>query len=234
MARRRVPSFERVERLLREEHGSPRHYNKRDPLSELVFILLSTQTREKEYRRTFAALWMRFRSWRRVLAADDAELQKLVHSGGFARRKVRLLKALLGSIAEDRGVVSLRHLASVPDEPALKELLSLPGVGMKTAKCVLMYALDRAALPVDTHVWRISKRLGWMDGGKHPDDRRSLRLEARVPPALRSSLHVTLVAHGRSVCRARPRCEACVLSGCCPSSSRGQNRGQAVAASPAR
>jgi endonuclease III len=217
MARVRPPSFEAVEQLLREEHGSPRHHNKRDPLSELVFILLSTQTRESEYRRTFAAIWERYRSWRRVLEASDAELEELIRFGGFARRKVRLLKSLLEQIAAQKGKVSLRYLAREPDESALEQLCALPGVGMKTAKCVLMYALDREVLPVDTHVWRIAQRLGWVEGGKHPDERRAEALEQAVPAELRPSLHVTMVAHGRAVCRARPRCDVCVLARMCPS-----------------
>jgi endonuclease III len=218
VVRARIPSFHEVEFLLRQEYGSPRHHNKLDPLSELVFILLSTQTREKEYLRTFSALWGRYRSWRRVLEADDAELERLIWFGGFAQRKVRLLKSLLAQIAAQRGRVSLRHLVKESDDRALQELLSLPGVGMKTAKCVLMYALHRDALPVDTHVWRIAKRLGWVEGGgKHPDERRSTALEGETPSELRSSLHVTLVAHGRAVCRARPRCEACVVAAICPS-----------------
>ncbi len=214
------PDFSDVERVLRRAYGEPHHFNKRDPLSEVVFILLSTQTREQEYRRTFSVLWSRYRSWERVRCVPPGEIEDLIRFGGFARRKVALLQAVLNEIRADRGRTSLRFLRKLSDEDALDYLLGLPGVGLKTAKCVLMYSLGRDALPVDTHVWRISQRLGWVEGGKHPDDWRSLALESRVPPALRRSLHVTMVAHGRAVCRAAPRCASCVLLFRCPEGGR--------------
>lgn len=153
-----------------------------------------------------------------MLAAPTDELVDAIRVGGFARRKVALLKALLAQIQRDTGRVSLRWLRSASDDDALAYLQRLPGVGLKSAKCVLMYALDRDVLPVDTHVWRISQRLGWLSGGRHPEARRSIELEKRVPHQMRRSLHVTMVAHGRAVCRAAPRCRSCALSDVCPSS----------------
>lgn len=201
---------------LRGRYGRPLHHNKRDPLGELVFILLSTQTREAKYRGTFAALWTRYRSWERVLAAPSIDLVRLIRFGGLAVRKVDLLKQLLWEVKRREGRVSLRRLRQVPTTEAEAYLLSLPGVGTKTARCVLMYSLGRPVLPVDTHVWRISTRLGWLRGGKHPDDWRSRKLEEAIPARLRHSLHVTLVAHGRAVCRARPACDMCLLADLCP------------------
>lgn len=211
------PSPKAIEPLLREAYGQPRHHNKRDPLAELVFILLSTQTREAEYRRMFTVLWHRYRSWNRLRTAPSGEVASLIRFGGFATRKVALLQRLLDCIHSDRGTTSLRFLRNLSDEEAMRYLTSLPGVGLKTARCVLMYSLGRQVLPVDTHVWRIANRLGWLRGGKHPDDRRSEELERGIHPALRHSLHVTMIAHGRSVCRARPRCDRCVIAQLCPS-----------------
>ena len=189
------PSPQVVERRLRQLYGQPRHHNKRDPLAELVFILLSARTREVGYRGTFTVMWKTYRSWERVRRADAGELEALIRFGGFARRKVGLLQKLLERVRADRGTTSLRWLARLPTADVLAYLVTLPGVGLKTARCVAMYALERPVLAVDTHVWRIAKRLGWVDGGKHPDDRRSEQLEATIPPGLRYSLHVTLVAH---------------------------------------
>lgn len=219
-----TPQPSRVERLLRARYGRPRHHNKKDPLSELVFILLSTQTREAEYRRTFAALWNTYRSWDRVRRAPPQEIEDLIRFGGFAKRKVSLLQALLNRIHSDRGSTSLRFLRDLSNEEALAYLTSLPGVGAKTARCVLMYSLGRYVLPVDTHVWRVSERLGWVAGGKHPDDRRSAELEDSVEPRLRYSLHVTMMSHGRSVCGVRPRCDDCVLEDLCPKKVREPSR----------
>src|SRR5262249_12887214 len=205
------PSPHIIERRLRRLYGQPRHHNKRDPLAELVFILLSTQTREAEYRRTFAVLWRTYRSWERVRRADARELEALIRFGGGARRKRALLPQRLERVRADQGATSLRRLARLRTVDVLAYLVTLPGVGLKTARCVAMYALERPVLAVDTHVWRIAQRLGWVAGGKHPDDRRSEQLEAAIPPALRYSLHVTMVAHGRLVCRARPVCDRCAL-----------------------
>jgi endonuclease III len=205
-----------VERLLRHAYGKPWHFNKRDPLGELVFIILSTQTREPEYRRTFAALWQRYRSWNAVRVARAHEIERLIRLGGFARRKTKLLKALLEKVYADRGTTSLRMLRRMDDATATAYLLELPGVGPKTAKCVLMYSLGRAVLPVDTHVWRVSRRLGWIEGARHPSHAGSDCLERLVPPRLRVSIHVTMVAHGRVVCRELPRCSVCVLDRLCP------------------
>jgi len=217
----RQDAIARVERTLRQAYGRPRHHNKHEPLSELVFIVLSTQTREAEYRRTFSALWRRYRSWDRIRTAPAEEVESLIRFGGFAKRKVAMLKSLLSRIHADRGITSLRFLRGLSDDDAMRYLLSLPGVGPKTARCVLMYSLDRQVFPVDTHAWRISTRLGWVSGGKHPDDRRSEDLERMIHPALRYSLHVTMVAHGRSVCRARPLCDRCVISRWCDAKGQG-------------
>ena len=104
-------SPEAVERRLRQTYGQPRHHNKRDPLAELIFIILSTQTREAEYRRTFATLWKAYRSWERVRRADARELEALIRFGGFAKRKVALLQRLLECVYADQGAMSLRRLA---------------------------------------------------------------------------------------------------------------------------
>jgi len=205
-----------VERLLRSQYGQPQHFNKRDPLGEPVFILLSTQTREAEYRRTFTALWQRYRSWNAVRVANARDIERLIRVGGFARRKTRLLKALLDKVHAVHGTTSLRFLRDMDGEASLTLLQGLPGVGPKTAKCVLMYSLDRQVLPVDTHVWRISKRLGWVVGARHPSHAGSDLLERLVPASLRKSIHVTMVAHGRVVCRERPRCGSCLLARVCP------------------
>ncbi|HQP37158.1 MAG TPA: hypothetical protein PLI95_18365, partial [Polyangiaceae bacterium] len=124
-----------VEALLRRAYGKPWHFNKRDPLSELVFIILSTQTREPEYRRTFAALWQRYRSWDAVRRAPARTIERLIKLGGFALRKTRLLKALLAKVHEDHGTTSLRFLRQLDDSSATAYLQGLPGVGPKTARC---------------------------------------------------------------------------------------------------
>ena len=206
-----------VEARLRAKYGQPRHGNKRDPLSEVVYIILSRRTPEKRYAGTFRALWTAYRSWERVRLAPDSDLVELIRVGGFAEQKVGHIKALLNQVHSDRGRTSLRWLRNVEsDDEVLASLQSLPGVGLKTAKCVMAYSLDKPVLAVDIHVWRIAKRLGWAEGGKFPTDRQSTDLETLVPAHLRYSLHVTMVAHGRNACRGTPRCDSCLLRDLCP------------------
>src|SRR5262245_32795851 len=145
------PSPDAIEERLRSTYGAPRHYNKSDPLGELVFILLSTQTRESEYRRTFTSLWKRFRNWDRVRTAPSEAVEATIRIGGFARRKTAALKQILQRIYLDQGATSLRHLRNRPTPELISYLRSLPGVGLKTAQCVSMYAFNREVLPVDTH-----------------------------------------------------------------------------------
>src|SRR5262249_29180168 len=148
--------------------------------------------------------------------ARTEDIEAAIRIGGLARSKAASLKRMLEKIYVDQGATSLRHLRNRSTGEALAYLSSLPGVGLKTARCVLMYALHRPVLPVDVHVWRISKRLGWINGGTHPDNQRSVELETAIPAHLRYSLHVTMVSHGRKICRQRPRCLSCLLSAICP------------------
>src|SRR5438309_1209276 len=113
-AKRAGPAIPVVERILRQAYGQPRHFNKRDPLSELIFILLSTQTRESKYQRTFAGIWQRYRSWERVRRASPLKLEKLVRFGGLAQRKVALIKAILRRVKADWGHTSLSKLRGMP------------------------------------------------------------------------------------------------------------------------
>ncbi len=214
----RVPATT-VERRLRTAYGRPWHGNKRDPLGETIYIILSAQTREAEYQRAFATLWQRYRSWEAVRRASRTDVADLIRFAGLADRKAGQIQDLLERVRSDRGTTSLRFLRDLEDDAALAYLEGLPGIGSKSARCILMYALGRDVLPVDAHVWRISQRLGWIGGGRHPDQRRSGELEATVPPRLRCSLHVTMVAHGRAVCRARPSCGICCLRDVCPSAA---------------
>src|SRR5262249_16783656 len=123
---------------------------------------------------------------------------------------------LLDRLYADHGAVSLGLLHGMVDTAAFEYLLTLPGMGPKTARCVLMYSLGRDVFPVDTHVWRIAKRLGWASGGNRPTARQMHELERAIPPPLRYSLHITMVAHGRAICRAVPACDICPLRRLCP------------------
>lgn len=214
--RRRIPRYVTIERALREMYGQPTHFNQSDPLDEVIFIILSTQTLEREYRRTFASLRAKYASWNEARLERASQIEKLIRIGGFAKIKTALIKKLLHRLHAERGAVSLGFLRQMSDAAAFEYLLTLPGMGPKTARCVVMYSLERAVFPVDTHVWRIAKRLGWASGGDRPTTRQMEELERVIPPALRHSLHVTMVSHGRAFCRAIPICGECPIRRLCP------------------
>lgn len=205
-----------IEARLRATYGQPRHHNPEDPLDDLVFLVLSRMTQEVKYVRTYRALKERFADWQGVRDAPRDALEDLLRDAGLASTKSVHLQGILEEIDRREGSLSLAHLQCLSDSDAEAYLTSLPGVSTKTARCVMLYTLGRATFPVDSHVWRVAQRLGLAP--KRPWSNRAGReLQDRVPPELRGSLHVTLVAHGRAVCRARrPRCDQCGLSAYCP------------------
>jgi endonuclease-3 len=199
--------------------GPNPHGNHRDPLDELVFILLSAQTESYLYRDTYRALRAAYRPWRMLLVASHAEVMSVIRRGGLASKKARQLRAAFKKITIDRGELSLRFLRKASTPEALAYLISLPGIGVKSAKCVMMYSLDRAVFPVDTHVWRVSRRLGIAAPSPKPSAAQEQELEERIPGDIRHDLHVKLVSHGKDVCRTYfQRCDECVLSDLCPTS----------------
>jgi endonuclease-3 len=138
-----------------------------------------------------------------------------IAGGGLSRVKAPRIKAILQRIRDERGSLDLGFLADAPLPQAREWLQSLPGVGPKTAACVLLFSLGRPAFPVDTHVYRVSKRLGLIENGVSPAGAH-LGLERIVPEDAFYRFHMNMVAHGRMVCRAqRPRCRECVLKEVC-------------------
>ena len=127
----------------------------------------------------------------------------------------RSIQQILAAVEEREGRVDLDRLHDLDDAAAEAYLLSLPGVGPKTAACVLVFSMGRAAFPIDTHVHRVATRLGWLPPNTTAD-KAHLLLAPRVPPDIRYDLHLAMISHGRTVCRAqRPRCDACVLNDLC-------------------
>lgn len=215
LVKREEARLRRIEAILRETYGSPRHYNPADPLDDLIFLVLSRMTQEVKYRRTYAALRESMPEWGVVRDAPADKLEELLSDAGLAPTKTNQIQAILKEVERREGKLDLGRLRTLPDDDVESYLTNLPGVGRKTARCVMLYALGRQTCPVDTHVWRVMRRLGFA-----PDEvwsgTRASHLEAQIPGPLRGSLHVTLVAHGRAVCRARrPQCRKCALASLC-------------------
>jgi len=202
--------------LLDEAYGRAPQQTSDDPLFELVLTLLSQHTSDLNSGEAMHRLIERFPDWDSIAEAPVSEVEDAIRPGGLAPTKSKRLQALLGEVRERCANWEMSHLATMPLNEAKVWLTSLPGVGPKTAACVLLFALGRPALPVDTHVERVSKRLGLVPA-KMPADRAHDALEALVEPDEVYAFHVDLIQHGRRTCHARgPKCGECVLAAKCP------------------
>jgi endonuclease-3 len=202
-------------------YGNPRHGNLKNPLDELVFIVLSAQTEAYLYQETFRALYAAFRPWSHLLEATEGEVAQIIRHGGLALKKTRQLKGAFRKIIADTGLLSLNFLLALPDSEALSYLKTLPGIGIKSAACIMMYSLDRQVFPVDTHAWRISRRLGQTAPVPKPTEAQARELEGSIPLGLRYRLHVNMISHGQQICTTySPKCNDCVLSDVCQSSGK--------------
>jgi endonuclease-3 len=189
---------------------------KRPVLDELVMTLLSQATSDVNSGRAFAGLKERFPTWQEVLAAPVGEVADAIRPGGIADVKSRRIKQLLEEVRDREGRLDLQRLNGLSDSDAFDFLCSFHGVGPKTAACVLVFSMGRPAFPIDTHVHRVTKRLGLIPANSSADAAHAV-LEPAVPPELRYEFHVQLIRHGREVCKARhPRCGDCVLLDLCP------------------
>ena len=212
----RRPSRRRVLAIrdrLREMYGRPRNVPHSQPVHELILTILSQNTSDTNRDVAYAGLRARFASWEEVRDAPTPELEEAIRRGGLAPTKAPRIQAVLRALGEP---IDLDWLRDAPRDEALSYLTALPGVGRKTAACVLIFSFDRPEIPVDTHVHRVGGRLGLFREGAGFDEAHDEML-AITPPEDAYELHMNLIRHGRELCRpARPRCGECALSRMCP------------------
>ena len=188
-----------------------------DPLEELILTVLSQNTSDVNRDRAYEAMRARFPTWEALAEADPTELAASIRPGGLANIKAPRLLAILSEIRErEGGMLDLAWMRGATSDRLREYLTTLPGVGPKTAACVLAFALGRPALPVATHGHRVARRLGFID--ERTDAARAhLVMERLVPARLRVRMHVGLIRLGRTICRAgRPACGVCPLNDLCP------------------
>jgi endonuclease III len=202
--------------LLVSKYGNRELKPHRDPVGELVQTILSQNTSDLNSRPAFRALISAFKTWEEVIQADPLIIAETIKKGGLGQIKAKRIQQALREIQGKRGSFDLSFLENRPVAEAREWLMGLPGVGNKTANCVLLFALGRPALPVDTHIFRLSKRLRLIPEKSSLDEAHTL-LEKRVPPELIYEFHVLMIEHGRRVCLARnPLCPQCILNPICP------------------
>ncbi|MDY6892260.1 MAG: endonuclease III, partial [Chloroflexota bacterium] len=153
-------SIDKIIEVLAKEYGTVDWSQHSDPLSELIMTILSQNTSDHNSRRAFAQLLARFGDWQKVAEASVEDIAQAIKLGGLAQVKAPRIKDILQQIVTQRGSLDLMFLQELPLTEAKAWLQSLPGVGPKTASCVLLFSLGKPVLPVDTHVQRVAKRLG--------------------------------------------------------------------------
>jgi len=204
----------RIHTVLLSEYGEPAR-QPGDPVATLVGTILSQNTNDVNRDRAFDRLRERFPTWEAVRDAPLEELVDAVRPAGLAPTKAPRIQEALRRITAERGEISLGFLSDLPLDEAREWLLSIPGVGPKTAAIVLLFALGRPAFPVDTHIHRVTRRLGLIPDRTSREKAHEL-MEQLVPSEIYYPFHINLIEHGRAVCHARnPECARCVLQDRC-------------------
>lgn len=208
------PVNELMERL-EAAYGPPPDRYRFDPMDELVSCILSQHTSDANSYPAFDRLKKKLPTWDDVVAAGPEQVADIVRSAGLANQKAKSIIACLVGIKVRQGSYSIDHLAGLPIRDARDWLTTLPGVGPKTASIVLCFAFGMPVVPVDTHVYRVSWRLGVIPEGIGENKAHDLLLE-QVPGEYAYRFHMALIRHGRGVCKARvPLCQECVVSDLC-------------------
>lgn len=211
--RRRVRA---ICRQLHNAHGPVEPPEPKPVLDQLIATILSQNTADANSAPAFNELRCRFADWEEVRTARTSRIAAAIRRAGLANQKAPRIKSILQSLYRDRGELSLEFLRGLPSDDAMALLLDLPGVGPKTAACVLLFTCEKPVLPVDTHVHRLARRLGLLESDVDATKAHRI-LPALVPEPLVLEFHVQLIRHGRSICLAqRPRCGQCVLLDLCP------------------
>lgn len=205
--------FEKLEPLYGPIEWRPRY----NALDELIFTVLTQHTSDLNAERAFDELRRQIPTWGEVIESETSAVVSAIQSGGLANQKsVRIQKILL-EIVERHGALELEFLKGFEVDEARAWLTALPGVGPKTAAVVMAFSLGMPAMPVDTHIHRVSGRLGLIHPGTTADDAHIV-LEKIIEPQDRFNLHVLLITHGRQICKARrPLCDKCPVADRCPS-----------------
>jgi len=213
---------ELVQKRLNANYG-PIHWRPRMiALDELIFTVLTQHTSDLNAERSYDALRKAMPTWASVIEAETQKIADAIHHGGLANQKSVRIQQILIKILHRLGHFELEFLSDLPLEEARSWLTSLPGVGPKTAAVVMAFSLKMPAFPVDTHILRVSKRLGLI-GRKVSADQAHPIMENMIPSDNRYDMHVLLITHGRQICKARvPQCGRCPLDQECPASTKKQ------------
>ncbi len=205
----------RIDRILADTYGAKKQANLRDPTEELILTVLSQNTNDTNRDRAFNSLKDRFPDWSDVAGANPSAIARTIKAGGLANIKSKRIVKILRQIGEKSPDFSLSFLKGMSDQDGWDYLMEFEGVGPKTASCVLMFSFGRKTMPVDTHVHRVSARLGLIPDGYMAEDAHDWYRELALPLDI-YQLHLNMIQHGRTICRPqKPKCEKCPLKRQC-------------------
>lgn len=208
-------TFPYIIQNLKSVYGVPECEQGLDPLDVLILTILSQSTTNVNSDRAFENLKERFPTWEQARRARVTSIEAAIRSGGLARQKSVRIKRLLNEIYESRGSLDLSFLSSAPLEEAMQFLANFKGVGPKTVACTLLFACNRPIFPIDTHIFRIARRVGLIPQ-KCSDEEAHRLMTAMIPDGRFYEVHINMIRHGRKVCRPQqPLCEQCCLVDYC-------------------
>lgn len=191
-------------------------FNRTDPLEEAIFIILTSQTDERKYLQTWESFQLSFPTMQTAAQATLHQISLAIKKGGLGQWKSKCIKNLLQQAVERYGSYSLDSLSHLDDSPLEKELLRLDGIGIKGARCIMMYSFNRDVFPIDTHCSRILKRIGLPFPAASPRSKLYAdTIQKQIPNPLRRRLHINLIQHGRAACKPKPIYYNCCLSNLC-------------------
>ena len=206
--------IKKVMKLLDKAYGSPSAFQKDDPVDVLIRTVLSQNTTDKNSLAAFDALKKRFGTWEEVLDAGTRDVALVIRHAGLGNIKAKRIRGALSEIMAGKRI-DLGFLEKMGTEEALEYLTSLKGVGPKTAACVLLFSFNKPVMPVDTHIFRVAKRLGLIGGDIGIEEAHKI-LTNIVPKRLIYRFHLGIIEHGRRTCKSQtPKCGVCVVYGLC-------------------
>lgn len=211
----RQKQYQKISAILTTTYGFPEWRQHLPPVDELVSTILSQSTSDLNRDKGFYALKEHYPDWESVRDAPVEEVKEIIRPAGLANQKAPRIQEALEYVTEQRGEISLDFLSDLSIHEAKDWLTTIKGIGPKTAAIILLFAFNRPAFPVDTHVHRVSRRLGLINDKTSADKAHDI-LEAIVPPDDYYAFHLNMIRHGREICNARkPKCDECPLKAHC-------------------
>ena len=211
------PNYQKIKKLLDKQYGDIEWRDEMETLDELIFTVLTQNTSDINAEKAFKNLKSRYINWNEIVESTDEKLETIIRIGGLGKQKSIRIKKILKEIYLRTGGYDLSILKDMPFNEVKEWLITLPGVGPKTAAVVMSFALKLPAFPVDTHIHRISKRLGYIDQNTSAEKAHEI-MENIILPKDRFNFHILLITHGRKICKPNnPKCYICPLTSYCPS-----------------